>query len=471
MAKIIYTLHRRSARPRHLFVAADRAGVHARRGHASSRRATSRSPAASSRRSPIGCTPDQPAAGRPRRARRAGQDARRQHHQAAEHQRVGAAAQGAIKELQQQGYAVPDYPEEPQNDAEKAIKARYAKVLGSAVNPVLREGNSDRRVATSVKQYARKHPHSMGAWSKDSKSHVAHMTGGDFYGSEQSAVVADGRQARASSSPTPPARRRVLKDGVAVEEGDVIAASVMSRRALQRVLREADRRRQGQGRAAVAAPEGDDDEGVRPDHVRPRRRGVLPGRLRRSTRRRSTQLGVDPDNGIGDVYAKIQTLPADQRAAIEADIAGRLRDAAAAGDGRLEQGHHQPARAERRDHRRVDAGGDPRLGPDVGTRRQAARHEGDDPGPLLRRHLPGGHRRLQAARRVRRADDGHRVERRADGAEGRGIRLARQDVRDSRGTARCASSTPTARRSSSTASSRATSGACARRRTCRSATG
>ena len=98
--------------------------------------------------------------------------------------------QAAIKELQQQGYAVPDYPEEPQNDAEKAIKAKYAKVLGSAVNPVLREGNSDRRVATSVKEYAKAHPHSMGAWSKDSKSHVAHMSGGDFYGSEQSAAIA-----------------------------------------------------------------------------------------------------------------------------------------------------------------------------------------------------------------------------------------------------------------------------------------
>src|SRR5690242_552976 len=95
----------------------------------------------------------------------------------------------AIKELQSQGYAVPDYPENPANDAEKAIKARYAKVSGSAVNPVLREGNSDRRVANAVKQYARKHPHSMGAWSKDSKSHVANMSDGDFYGNEQSAVI------------------------------------------------------------------------------------------------------------------------------------------------------------------------------------------------------------------------------------------------------------------------------------------
>ena len=98
--------------------------------------------------------------------------------------------QAAIKELQQQGYQVPDYPDDPQNDAEKAVKTRYAKVLGSAVNPVLREGNSDRRVATSVKDYARKHPHQMGAWSKHSRSRVAHMDGGDFYGSEQAAAIA-----------------------------------------------------------------------------------------------------------------------------------------------------------------------------------------------------------------------------------------------------------------------------------------
>ena len=88
--------------------------------------------------------------------------------------------QGAIKELQSQGYDVPDFPEDPANDKEQAIKARYSKVLGSAVNPVLREGNSDRRVAGPVKEYAQKHPHSMGVWSADSKSHVASMMDGDF---------------------------------------------------------------------------------------------------------------------------------------------------------------------------------------------------------------------------------------------------------------------------------------------------
>ena len=95
----------------------------------------------------------------------------------------------AISELQAHGYDLPDYPEEPQNDAEREAHTRYAKVLGSAVNPVLREGNSDRRVAAPVKEYAKKHPHSMGPWSKDSLTRVAHMTDGDFYSSEQSAVI------------------------------------------------------------------------------------------------------------------------------------------------------------------------------------------------------------------------------------------------------------------------------------------
>src|SRR5690606_23838936 len=95
----------------------------------------------------------------------------------------------AIRELREQGYDLPDYPEEPRNEEEEAIKDRYAKVLGSAGNRVLREGNSDRRVAAAVKQYAQKHPHSMGEWSSDSASHVAHMTDGDFYSSEQSAVI------------------------------------------------------------------------------------------------------------------------------------------------------------------------------------------------------------------------------------------------------------------------------------------
>src|SRR5688572_15696090 len=139
--------------------------------------------------------------------------------------------QAAIKELQEQGYPVPDYPEDPQNDAEKATKAKYARVLGSAVNPVLREGNSDRRVAAPVKEYARKHPHSMGAWSRDSKTHVAHMQRGDFYESEQSALVTGAGSVRIELTDAQ-GKTTVLKPSVKVAAEDLLAATTMSRTAL-----------------------------------------------------------------------------------------------------------------------------------------------------------------------------------------------------------------------------------------------
>ena len=150
------------------------------------------------------------------------------------------------------------------------------------------------------------------------------MSGGDFYGSEQSAVVQKAGKLRIELTSNR-GEKTVLKDGVGVKDGDVHRRVVDEPPRAARVLREADRRRQGQGRAAVAAPQGDDDEGVRSDHVRPRRRGVLPGRLRRSTPTRCRSSASSPNNGIGDLYAKIQALPAAERAAIEADLAGRLR--------------------------------------------------------------------------------------------------------------------------------------------------
>src|SRR5262249_44894380 len=126
----------------------------------------------------------------------------------------------AIAELQSQGYRVPDYPEDPRDDAQKKVKARYAKVLGSAVNPVLREGNSDRRVANAVKQYAKKHPHSMGAWSRDSQTHVAHMSGGDFYANEQSAAIASAGTLRIEFRDRSGATT-VLKEGVKVQQDEL----------------------------------------------------------------------------------------------------------------------------------------------------------------------------------------------------------------------------------------------------------
>jgi len=227
--------------------------------------------------------------------------------------------QGAIKELKQQGYDVPDYPEEPRNDAEKDIKARYARVLGSAVNPVLREGNSDRRVAASVKQYAKKHPHSMGRWSKDSKTHVASMGGGDFYSSEQSVVIQKPATLKVELTSNR-SEKTVLKDGISVKEGDVIAASTMSRRALRDYFTKqiADAKAKGlllslhlkATMMKVSDPImfGHAVEVYYQD-VFEKHADTLKG------------LGVEPNNGIGDLHTKIKALPDAARSAIEADLA------------------------------------------------------------------------------------------------------------------------------------------------------
>src|SRR6186713_1260452 len=134
----------------------------------------------------------------------------------------------AVRELQGQGFALPDYPESPANDTEQKTRQRYAKVSGSAVNPVLREGNSDRRVANAVKQYARKHPHSMGAWSPGSTTRVASMTQGDFYGNEQSAVLAKAGTVRIEHIDTA-GKTTVLKDGIKVKDNEIISSTFMKR--------------------------------------------------------------------------------------------------------------------------------------------------------------------------------------------------------------------------------------------------
>ena len=138
----------------------------------------------------------------------------------------------AIRELQQQGFAVPDFPEAPATDAEKDARARYNKVLGSAVNPVLREGNSDRRVAAPVKEYARRNPHSMGAWSPASKTRVAAMSHGDFYGTEQSHVMTEAGSVRIQLVQTD-GTVRVLKESLSLQAGEVIDASCLSVRILR----------------------------------------------------------------------------------------------------------------------------------------------------------------------------------------------------------------------------------------------
>ena len=227
--------------------------------------------------------------------------------------------QGAIKELKQQGYDVPDYPEEPRNDAEKDIKARYARVLGSAVNPVLREGNSDRRVAASVKQYAKKHPHSMGSWSKDSKTHVASMGGGDFYSSEQSVVVQKAAKLKVELTSNR-GEKSVLKDGIGVKEGDVIAASTMNRRALRDYFTKqiADAKAKGLLLSLhLKATMMKVSDPIMFGHAVE----VYYQDVFQKHADTLKALGVEPNNGIGDLYGKIKSLPDTARSAIEADLA------------------------------------------------------------------------------------------------------------------------------------------------------
>ena len=226
---------------------------------------------------------------------------------------------GAIKELKQQGFDLPDYPEEPRTDAEKTVKAKYAKALGSAVNPVLREGNSDRRVAASVKQYAKKHPHSMGRWSKDSKTHVASMGGGDFYSSEQSAVLQKAGKLTIELTNNR-GERTVLKESVGVSDGDVIAAATMSRRALRDYYAKqiADAKAKGVLLSLhLKATMMKVSDPIMFGHcVEVYYQDVLAKHTETLKK-----IGVELNNGIGDLYAKIQLLPETERAAIEADLA------------------------------------------------------------------------------------------------------------------------------------------------------
>ncbi|AMB79009.1 MULTISPECIES: NADP-dependent isocitrate dehydrogenase [Pseudomonas] len=226
--------------------------------------------------------------------------------------------QAAIKELQAQGFDIPDYPETVTTDAEKEIKARYSKVMGSAVNPVLREGNSDRRAPLSVKNYARKHPHKMGAWSTDSKSHVAHMSEGDFYGSEKSALIEAPGSVKieliAQDGTT-----TVLKEKTAVQAGEIIDCSVMSKKALREFI--------------AAEIEDAKKKGVLFSvHLKatmmkvsdPIMFGQIVAEFYKDALDKHAdtlkEIGFNLNNGIGDLYARIKALPAEKQAEIEADI-------------------------------------------------------------------------------------------------------------------------------------------------------
>ena len=232
---------------------------------------------------------------------------------------------GAIAELQSQGYAVPDYPEDPKNDEEKEIKAKYDKVKGSAVNPVLRQGNSDRRASASVKQYAKNNPHKMGKWAKDSKTHVAHMTAGDFFGNEKSATITaqtagKGRIEFAAADGSV----KVLKDKLTLNAGDVIDASVMSCQALRKFLQEqvADAKQSGILLSLhLKATMMKVSDPIMFGHAVT----VYFDDVFKKHEKTFAELGVNPNNGLGDVLAKIKNLPDAKKAEIEADIKARLQ--------------------------------------------------------------------------------------------------------------------------------------------------
>ena len=223
----------------------------------------------------------------------------------------------AIKELQGQGYALPDYPFEPKTDEEKDIQSRYDKIKGSAVNPVLREGNSDRRAPASVKNYAKKHPHRMGAWSNDSKTHVSHMDGGDFYGSELSATMTDADDLKVVLKTA--SGEKVLKESVKVLPGEVVDAAYMSAAKLQAFFAKETAEAKAQGillSLHLKATMMKVSDPIMFGHaVKVFFKSVFD---KHADTLKS--LGVNVNNGFGDVLAKIAELPADQREAIEADI-------------------------------------------------------------------------------------------------------------------------------------------------------
>ena len=224
----------------------------------------------------------------------------------------------AIDELQAKGYALPDYPEEPSNEKEIDIKIRYDRVKGSAVNPVLREGNSDRRAPASVKSFARKNPHSMGVWSAESKTHVASMPSGDFFDSEKSITMSKDTTARIIHTDND-GNVSILKDDISLQDGEVIDASCMNKLALENFLiKQIDDAKQENILFSLhlkATMMKVSDPIIFGHAVK-----IYYSDVFAKYAEKFAQLGVDANNGIGDIYEKIHDLPQIEREAIEADI-------------------------------------------------------------------------------------------------------------------------------------------------------
>ena len=228
--------------------------------------------------------------------------------------------QGAVKELQSQGYDLPDYPEEPKTDEEKAIKAKFDVCKGSAVNPVLRQGNSDRRAATSVKNYAKSNPHSMGKWSKDSKTNVASMDGNDFRSNEKSTTVSDASAGKGKIEFLgDDGSTKVLKDNVPLDKGAVVDATKMSVKALRQFMKDSIQRAKDEGvlfSLHMKATMMKVSDPIIFGHCV----NVFFEEAFEKHADTFKEIGVNPNNGLGDVYTKIKGLPEDKQKEIEADI-------------------------------------------------------------------------------------------------------------------------------------------------------
>ncbi len=298
----------------------------------------------------------------------------------------------AIKELQGKGYKIPDFPGDPKTDEEKEIRARYSKCLGSAVNPVLREGNSDRRAPKAVKEYARKHPHSMGEWSMASRTHVAHMRHGDFYHGEKSLTLDRARTVKMVLE-TKGGETIVLKPEVKLDDGDVIDSMFMSKKALCDFYEE---QMEDAYKTGVMFSLHVKATMMKVSHpiVFGHAVKVFYKDAFAKHQKLFDELGVNVNNGLSDLYNKIETLPASQRDEIIEDLHAcheHRPELAMVDSARGISNFHSPSR---RDRGRIDARDDPGGRQDVRRRRETQGHQGGQPGVHLLPHLPGDHQLL-----------------------------------------------------------------------------
>ena len=337
----------------------------------------------------------------------------------------------AIKELQDKGYAIPEYPGDPKTDEEKDIKQRYGKCLGSAVNPVLREGNSDRRAPKAVKEYARKHPHSMGEWSQASRTHVAHMREGDFYHGEKSMTLDRARNVKMELVTTS-GETIVLKPEVSLDDGDVIDSMFMSKKALCEFY---EAQMDDAYKTGVMFSLHVKATMMKVSHpiVFGHAVKVFYKEAFAKHQELFDELGVDVNNGLSDLYDKIESLPESQHDEI-------IRDLHACHEHRPELAMVDSAKGISNFHSPSDVIVDAsmpamiRLGGKMyGADGKTKDTKAVNPESTFSRIYQEIINFCKTEGQFDPDDHGHRAQRRTDGAEGRGVRLARQDLRGSRG--------------------------------------